>query len=65
MGASPRMISCVNRARCSVAFGWNANKCQICGYSSPASCIIRSMSQYGPGCGFCSTPGRNIGFIGI
>src|SRR5580658_2747386 len=37
--------------------------CQICGYSAPLACIARMLSRYGPGCGLCSTPGRNIGFI--
>src|SRR5579862_864846 len=59
----PRMISGVNRARCVVALGRYANMCQICGYSSPLACIMRIWSAYGPGFGFCSTSGRNIGFI--
>ena len=37
--------------------------CQICGYSAPADFSISIESRYAPGCGFCSTPGRNIGFI--
>src|SRR5689334_708766 len=57
------MISWVNRARCSVAFGRKANMCQICGYSAPFDCIAWIRSRYRPGCGLPSTPGRNIGFI--
>ena len=30
-GPGSRRISWVNAARCFVAFGWNANMCQICG----------------------------------
>src|SRR5258708_37258368 len=57
------MISCVNRARCSVAAGLNAKRCQICGYSWPDRRMASMASAYGLGWGFASTSGRNIGSI--
>lgn len=47
-GAVTRIICCVNRARCSVAAGRNANMCQICGYSAPPAGMISIASRYGP-----------------
>src|SRR5512142_1359001 len=63
-GAGPRMMAWVKRARCSVASGRKANRCQICGYSPPAAWLIRILSQSGPGRGLFSTPDRNMGSMG-
>src|SRR5579863_2908304 len=59
------MISCVKRAKCSVASGRKANMCQICGYSAPTDCAMRISLSYLPGSGLASTPGKNIGFIAV
>ena len=50
----------MNRARCVVADGRYANRCQICGYSLPCFCICSIRAQYGPSFGFSSTSGRNM-----
>ena len=64
-GAGPRRIACVKRARCSVASGRYAKRCQICGYSDPdLSHLVDQPLIAGRAAALCSTSGRNIGFIG-
>ena len=60
-GASSRMISCVNCARCFVASVRKANMCQICGFRA------RSLHHFnrglvGPICGLFLDPGQKHWF---
>ena len=50
----------MKRARCSVAFGRYANKCQICGYSDPCFASVQSIVGKGRAPACARRPGGTL-----